>query len=475
VSVPDSSFSGMTSDFREAEGNSATNRLAAMPTGVALAELLSGLDVAEIRSDFELLEVVAAWHRVIAWASAHQLTATAEFVRRPVVIGPDPNAGFAARAPQGQVARSSADDEIAARLGISRIAAAARIDIAATLAGTLSATAQALAAGAIDMAKTRVIVEGCKGLAVDVAREVEAKVLLRASEQNCTRLKQSLRRSIIAADPSAAGDRCRRARADRKVIITALPDDMAEIYAVLPALQAIAIDTALTASARAVRANRAPGDARTMDQLRADALAAPFEAALTTGVLGGSAPTRLAKIRGARAQLQVTVPASVLLGISSAPGHLAGYGPITAETAREIAGDATWRRILTNPVDGTLLDVGTDTYRPPASLDRHVKTRDGTCRSVGCNWPAHLCELDHSTRYPEGATADDNLGPLCKRHHLFKHGDPSGRRLKQPSPGVFRWTMPTGHVYTVHAPALAPPVSEELSHDIARDVGYEPP
>src|SRR6185437_11690823 len=229
-------------------------------------------------------------------------------------------------------------------------------------------------------------------------------------------------------------------------------------------LQAAAIDTALTAAARSMKANRAPGDRRTIDQLRADALAAPFEAGLRTGVLETPATAgqqiRLANVRGAKAQLNVTVPASVLLGISDAPGSLAGYGPITAETARLVATDATWRRILTDPASGTVLDVGTTTYRPPAPLDRHVKMRDGTCRGSGCNWPARLCELDHTVPFPEGPTAADNLGALCKRHHLAK-GHHS-RKLTQLSPGVFEWTYPTGHTYSVRPEPVALPLVEEV-------------
>jgi hypothetical protein len=446
---------------------SGLDELASTPPGVELAQLLGGVEVGDIRSDFHVLEVIAGWERLVAWAQARQLTAVTEFVRRPVVIGPDPDAGWATRGRTGLVVRQFADDEIAARLGISRIAAASRIDVGATLATTLPATERALHAGDIDFAKTRVMVDGVKGLPAETAREVEARVLPDTGGQNCTRLKQALRKAVIAADPQAAAARRAKANCARRVIMTALPDDMAEIYAILPALQAVAIDTALTAAARAMKAGRAPGDHRSIDQLRADAFAAPFEAALKTGLLDGVSRTTLAKIRGTKAQLNVTVPASVLLGISNAAGELTGYGPITADTARMIAGEATWRRLLTNPIDGTLLDVGTTTYRAPAPLDRHVKTRDRTCRHTGCNWPAYLCELDHSTRYPDGPTSHDNLGAFCTRHHIAKHTP--GRGLVQSSPGVFRWTMPTGHTYLVKAPTIAPPLREELEHKADRE------
>ncbi|KLL12416.1 hypothetical protein FrCorBMG51_05325 [Protofrankia coriariae] len=34
------------------------------------------------------------------------------------------------------------------------------------------------------------------------------------------------------------------------------------------------------------------------------------------------------------------------------PGELAGYGPIPAATAHDLAADATWQRILTDPAAG---------------------------------------------------------------------------------------------------------------------------
>ena len=45
--------------------------------------------------------------------------------------------------------------------------------------------------------------------------------------------------------------------------------------------------------------------------------------------------------------MNVTVPFTTLIGATDQPGELAGYGPITAEVGRRIAGDAVWRRVLT--------------------------------------------------------------------------------------------------------------------------------
>jgi hypothetical protein len=204
-----------------------------------------------------------------------------------------------------------------------------------------------------------------------------------------------------------------------------------------------------------------------MGQLRADFLVAPFAAALAAGELAGLTPGKLGSHRGRRAELNVTVPASVIMGVSNAPGELVGYGPITAEVCRELATDATMRRLVTNPVDGTFLAADTFTYRPNAALTRHIEFRDQSCVFLGCPRPATRCHLDHSDRFPNGRTCDDNLGPLCEHHHMFKHALDAAfaklkhRTLQQPKAGTFVWTMPTGHTYTRTPPAIGPPIKNE--------------
>jgi hypothetical protein len=430
-----------------------------MPPCAELAALLGGVDPGSVDDDYDLLEMVAGWDRVIAWAQAGQARAVAEFARRPWALGATPDAARAARGRVGEVTRPFAHDEIAARLCVSPAAAGHRVWLASALAGPLTATGAALASGAIDVQKARVIADGCRHLDPATAAEVESRVLPRASEQTTSRLKQAVRRAVISADPVAAAARGKTAAAERGVWLTPLEDGMAELRACMPAADAMTLHNVVTAAARAAKA---AGDQRTMGQLRADMLTAPFAAAVATGELAGAPPMPLATHRGSRAQLHYTVPASVVMGVSSAPGELTGYGPVTADVIREAATDATWRRIITNPVDGTALAVDTATYRPPASLARHIEIRDQTCRFRSCNRPAARCHLDHSQAHPVGRTCHLNLGPECEHHHKFKHAlDDELAHLRQPSPGKFVWTMPTGHVYTVTRPAIAPPINDE--------------
>jgi hypothetical protein len=151
-----------------------------------------------------------------------------------------------------------------------------------------------------------------------------------------------------------------------------------------------------------------------------------------------------------RPTINVTVDLPTVLGLAENPGQLAGYGPIPASIARTIAKDGRWKRFITDPVSGVLLDYGRETYEPPQELQDFLIARDRTCRFPGCRQPAHLSDLDHVIPWDEGGkTSADNLGALCRRHHNLKthHG---WKVVMQPD-GACTWTSPTGQTYFVPA------------------------
>jgi Domain of unknown function (DUF222) len=181
-----------------------------------------------------------------------------------------------------------------------------------------------------------------------------------------------------------------------------------------------------------------------MDQLRADVLADMAYTVL--------ARDDLPRNHRRRPHIQITLAASTALGLDDHYAELAGYGPITAQAARKIAADATWRRLLTHPTTGGLLDYGRTTYEPPANLTDHIITRDQTCRGLGCRIAAQRCDIDHTVRFPDGPTADHNLTCLCRRCHTRKHE--AGWTLQLDPHGNITWTSPTGHTYTDPVPPV---------------------
>jgi Domain of unknown function (DUF222) len=434
--------------------------IASIAPGAVLAAILAATVPADIEDDYELLEDVAAWDRLIAWANAKQLEAVAELARRPWRLGVAGDVARSRRGPLGSVCREHPDDELAARLSISSGSAGFRLGLAVELAGPLTATGAALASGEIDVQKAHSIADGCRYLDPATAAGVEAMVLAKASDQTNAQLKKAVRKAAIAADPIAAQQRHVKAKNERGVWLSPLDDGVAQLTAIMAAADALKVYNVLTAAA--LSAKLAGGETRNTAQLRADFLLAPFDEAIATGELSGVVSTKLAFGARGCGEANVTVPASVIMGVSNAPGELVGYGPITAEVSQVLTRDRAMRRIVTNPVDGSFLAADTNTYRPGAVLRRHIQLRDGTCRFKTCDRPALVCDIDHSKRHPVGKTCDGNLGPFCERHHIFKHAlDGALAHVKQPNPGTFVWTMPTGHVYTTTPPAIGPPIKDE--------------
>jgi hypothetical protein len=156
--------------------------------------------------------------------------------------------------------------------------------------------------------------------------------------------------------------------------------------------------------------------------------------------------------------VRVTVPASVLLGLDDAPGDLEGFGPIPAETARLIATDATWQRLVTDTVTGVLVDYSTTAYQPGKVLRNAVEARDGTCMFLSCDASAAWSDLDHIVPFDHhqqgtgrpaegrGQTSPWNLHALCRRHHLLKTHAGWGV-LRDPATGITTWTTPSGRTH----------------------------
>ncbi|MDO8121608.1 DUF222 domain-containing protein [Isoptericola sp. b490] len=455
-----------------------TELLAGAVPGAALVDLLERGDP-EQASDEALLEAAVDYQKIVSWAQAGAARAAAELSRREVMNPVWPSAAGAV-----SVTDVTAE-ELAPALGWSRRAARRLVTDGRAFDGPLAATGEMLARGELDLPRARVLVDALVEQPLPVAWEVQDMVLPDAPCRTVSQLTRDVAQALVVVDPRGASQNCRLAERRRRVDRPkALPDGMAGWWAVLPAAEATRMDATLDSLARS---GRAAGDPRTLDQLRADLLAdlvigriegpgvagrGPASRAAETTVpewvhagpgrpgdapaspgesdhSGVTGPGRTVRRQAARARIDVLVPWDVLAGISDGPGFLAGYGPIPAPVARELASDATWRRILTDARSGAVLDVGRMRYRPPAALAEHVRCRDRWCVRPGCSAAASRCDLDHTAEWDrdDGPTAHDNLGPLCRRDHQVKtHG---GARLRQVAPGVFEWTTPLGRTYRV--------------------------
>jgi hypothetical protein len=269
-----------------------------------------------------------------------------------------------------------------------------------------------------------------------------------------SQLARHARRALISIDPDGAAERAAAAKADADVRFFAEPDETATMTAYGEATTVRRVFD--TINDRAARLRR-DGDARSAGQRRIAALAEAIlgvPADIAESDPGSS--DRSARRRSA-AQAVISLDLTTYLGLNDHPGELSGYGPITAETARQIADDAALRRLITDPLTGRGLDLGRKQYEPTAPLRRFIETRDRTCRFPGCSRRAMDSDIDHVTEWNrDGDTNPDNLHALCRTHHNLK--TKKLWRVTVAGDGTETWTSPLGFVYTSFPDG--PPVSD---------------
>jgi hypothetical protein len=228
---------------------------------------------------------------------------------------------------------------------------------------------------------------------------------------------------------------------------------------------------ALAADALAGDGESVDADTRTIDQLRADILC---------DVLLSGAPVAHGDGLGAIAgHVQVTIPATSLVGTDDRPGLLGGYGPVDAETARRLAATTPGcDRLFTDPFTGAVLAV--DRYRWNRDLERFLRARDEHCRFPGCRRTARRCDVDHTIDAAWGGpTRDANLAHLCRRHHTLKHA--SAWAVKQRPGGVLEWRSPTCRTYLDRPPSVvrfvpdAPTMRKEICEPPGDRLSGDPP
>ncbi|WP_311359424.1 DUF222 domain-containing protein [Actinomyces oris] len=123
---------------------------------------------------------------------------------------------------------------------------------------------------------------------------------------------------------------------------------------------------------------------------------------------------------------------------------------VPAMTAWALAAGGTWRRLITDPANGTVLDVGRTRYRPPAGLADLVRARDRACVFPTCQTPACRCDIDHLTAWSQGGTTSlNNLVTLCEAHHRLKH-TPGWALTRDQASGTLSWHTPDKTIYQRH-------------------------
>jgi hypothetical protein len=391
-------------------------------------------------------------------------------------------------------------EDVAAALRLSGSTAQMRIDVARTLVNHLPNTCSALAMGEISASHATVIAKETaaairNGISEFAIYQIEERALAHAEFHTPGQVANKVRTTIAQLAPEEFEEVVDRAREARRVSCYNEADGMATVVAILPAQDAQTVMKSIDAyilkmneidekKRNAFVANfstHADSDVKNCNSVtdsdvkNGNAVADANEFSASSGAAGATDTWSLLSADNKRADaltailsqalastvdevrphrrpvtVNVTIDLPTLLGLAENPGQLSGYGAIPASVARELASDATWKRFITDPQTGNLLDYGREKYEPPQALVDFLLARDRTCRFPGCRQPASRSDIDHAQSWETGGeTKPENLGLLCRRHHRLKtHGRWA---LVSNSDGSCEWTSPVGKKYFVPA------------------------
>ncbi|MEX1126905.1 MAG: DUF222 domain-containing protein [Acidimicrobiia bacterium] len=406
------------------EGGGIPQGLAEMPPGPMLAGVLASIDRNQI-SGYDRVVVLQARSRQIGYDQA-------EFYADITAIHEAETKVFPGEwtSDVDEIAAS----EIRATLTLTRRSADYHLGLAWELIRRLPQVGAALRHGVIDLAKARVIGNETCHLDEDTARRVAEAALERAPQQTTGQLGARIRKLVILIDPDAAQVRYEEAILERRVVLQ--PNDHGTANLIGLDLPAAHAQAAMRRINNLAKAAKGADDPRSMDQVRAD---------VYLDLLNG----RHLKQGKGRGMVDISVELTTLAGLNDHPGDLKGYGPVIADIARQVAeNQSKAEHRVTVTEGGEPIWTGTTRRRPTTHQKRQVEARNPTCAFPGCRNPASECDIDHTIAYSQGGpTEPDNLAPLCRHDHRLKHKP--GWKLQRLAPGIYQWTSPLGHTYTV--------------------------
>lgn len=340
-----------------------------------------------------------------------------------------------------QVERAAIAMTIGEAAGLSEGQVHQRLSAAQTVRDHAPTTWAAFGDGLVDWARVRDIAHTIDQLRrPESVERLDRRVVDYAVDHTAAELRAYLQRFVRRVKADLAIERAEAARRDRHVSVNPTDDSMSWLNAYLPSHEAAAIADRLH---RAARRDTDPDDTRTIAQREADLLVAwcTDSPAATSAV---------------DANIAVTIDADVLTGVRDGFAESTdGRWGVPAAWVTDLAhrGNTFWHRMLLDPVTG---DVLSHEY-----VGRFCPRDHGPsgARQAPGRSPAATQSLErrgtsrapHRVPHPDGPTSADNLGPLCRRHHVFKgHGVLrwSTGPPQRPSPFVVEiWREPVAMAY----------------------------
>jgi hypothetical protein len=426
-----------------------------LPPGADLGDVLAGID-ARALTGTQLVDLIVARQRQLCFEQAQLLVAVRELAYSP------PDAAGATTTVRDTSQDPYARMELAFALTWTEYRAADLVQTALSTVDKTPAILSAMLSGDADLDKARVVSDELAEIDdVAQARAIVDRLLPELPRCTTAQLRVRLRRLILSIHPDKVRTRHTKSVQQRSVSHQEYANGTASLSGwYLAKDKAAAAWDHIDAIARATRSAGDP-NGRGIDQIRADVFA---------DLLAGVDPTRAGAATAAprKGVIHLTVGLTTLACLDDEPADIAGFGPIPADLARQIATQlattADWRYAVIDD-NGDLYAEGRLRYRPTAAQTAFIRARDRTCRAPGCRKPAMNCHIDHNQDWAYGGpTLITNLCNLCAAHHGGKH---KGRYRLRRGPYGLRWITPRGHHYTVLGESTrAPTPLEHQTTDI---------
>jgi hypothetical protein len=406
-----------------------------------------------------LVERIAELERVKSAAAAGQARAAAalDATRRA--------AEAAAGVPAAGRGRSVAS-EIALARRDSPVRGNRHLGFAKALVYEMPHTLAALEAGVLTEWRATLIVRESACLDVEDRRALDAELCADPAAldgMGDTRVAAAAKTIAYRLDPHAVIDRAAKAEKERTVSIRPAPDTMTYLTALLPVAQGVSVYAAL----------RREADTRTDGRSRGQVMADTLVERVTGRSAAAATPIAV----------NLVLSDQTLLGGSSAPADVCGYGPIPAAVARGLVcgavtderSRATLRRLYAHPASGALVAMESRARLFPRGLAAFIGLRDQRCRTPYCDAP--IRHRDHARPWASGGvtSAGNGLG-LCEQCNYVK--EVAGWVVESGVDEKYRhtaeFTTPTGRQYRSGAPPLSTaPARMEISQmEIAVGIAF---
>ena len=406
-----------------------------------------------------LVERIAELERVKSAAAAGQARAAAalDATRRA--------AEAAAGVPAAGRGRSVAS-EIALARRDSPVRGNRHLGFAKALVYEMPHTLAALEAGVLTEWRATLIVRESACLDVEDRRALDAELCADPAAldgMGDTRVAAAAKTIAYRLDPHAVVDRAAKAEKERTVSIRPAPDTMTYLTALLPVAQGVSVYAAL----------RREADTRTDGRSRGQVMADTLVERVTGRSAAAATPIAV----------NLVLSDQTLLGGSSAPADVCGYGPIPAAVARGLVcgavtderSRATLRRLYAHPASGALVAMESRARLFPRGLAAFIGLRDQRCRTPYCDAP--IRHRDHARAWASGGvtSAGNGLG-LCEQCNYVKEvaGWAVESGIDEKCRHTAEFTTPTGRRYRSGPPPLptAPARMEISQMEIAVGIAF---